>query len=192
LILSNHPLTQKMKKLALICVSDKQGIADFATTLQEKFKYQILSTGETAFVLKNSGLQVTDISSHTGSKEIMDGCITTLHPKIHGGLLCRRDNPTHLQQAIQSHIELIDLIVVNFYPFEKTIQQKNCTLEKAIEAIDIGGPAMIRSAAKNFESVTIVTDPADYPNILSALENNTLSILRKQFALKAFQKNYPI
>lgn len=177
-----------MKKLALICVSDKQGIVEFATTLQEKFKYQILSTGATASVLKNSGLEVIDISLHTSSKEIMDGRLTTLHPIVHGGLLCRRDNPTHLQQAIQSHIELIDLVAVNFHPFEKTTQLKNCTLEKATEAIDIGSPALIRSAAKNFESVTIATEPADYPLILSAVENNTLAALRKQLALKAFQK----
>jgi len=178
-----------MEKLALISVSDKSGLAVFATALVKELGYRILSTGGTAKMLREAGLAVTDVSEHTGSPEIMEGRVKTLHPKIHGGLLCRRDSHEHLAQAHENGIGLIDLVVVNLYPFEQTVARPTCTFEEAIENIDIGGPSMLRSAAKNHESVTVVCDPADYSRVLAAMGDDVvLKKLRRELALKVFQR----
>ncbi|HTT58147.1 MAG TPA: bifunctional phosphoribosylaminoimidazolecarboxamide formyltransferase/IMP cyclohydrolase [Opitutaceae bacterium] len=178
-----------MEKLALLSVSDKRGLAEFATALVRRFGYRILSTGGTAKLLAGAGLPVTEVSQHTGFPEIMEGRVKTLHPKIHGGLLCRRDRPGHLREAEANGIALIDLVVVNLYPFEQTVARPGVELEEAIENIDIGGPSMLRSAAKNHESVTVVCDPADYDPVLAALEKPAeLPALRRRLALKVFQR----
>ncbi len=178
-----------MPKFALLSVSDKTGLVDFATALVRTHGYTLLSTGGTAKLLAEKGLPVTEVSQHTGFPEIMEGRVKTLHPKIHGGLLCRRDKADHLAQAQANQIELIDLVVVNLYPFEQTVAKANVHFEEAIENIDIGGPSMLRSAAKNHESVTVVCDPADYSSVLAAFANPTaLSALRRKLALKVFQR----
>jgi phosphoribosylaminoimidazolecarboxamide formyltransferase/IMP cyclohydrolase len=181
-----------MAKLALLSVSDKQGLVEFATALVRDLGYTLLSTGGTAKLLFENGLPVTEVGKHTGFPEIMEGRVKTLHPKIHGGLLCRRDKPEHLAQAQQNGIELIDLVVVNLYPFEQTVAKPHVELEEAIENIDIGGPSMLRSAAKNHESVTVVCDPADYAGVLAALTagegSAALGELRRELALKVFQR----
>ena len=179
-------------KLALLSVSDKQGLAAFAEVLCRRHGYTLLSTGGTARLLQEKGLPVTEVGRHTGFPEIMDGRVKTLHPKIHGGLLCRRDKPEHLAQAEANGIALIDLVVVNLYPFEQTVARPDVSLEEAIENIDIGGPSMLRSAAKNRESVTVVCDPADYGAVLAAMEepagSGALAALRRRLALKVFQR----
>lgn len=156
---------------ALISVSDKTGIVDFARVLQG-FNIEIISTGGTAKSLRDAGIEVRDVSDVTGFPELMDGRVKTLHPKIHGGLLGIRDNPEH-QAAMREHgIEQIDLVVVNLYPFEATIAREGVSLEEAIEQIDIGGPAMIRSAAKNFASVAAVTARESWPEIIDEMKLN--------------------
>jgi phosphoribosylaminoimidazolecarboxamide formyltransferase/IMP cyclohydrolase len=178
-----------MEKLALLSVSDKRGLVEFATALVNRFGYRILSTGGTAKLLAERGLPVTEVSQHTGFPEIMEGRVKTLHPKIHGGLLCRRDKPDHLRQAEANGIALIDLVVVNLYPFEETVARPGVKFEEAIENIDIGGPSMLRSAAKNHESVTVVCDPADYEPVLKAMESpGALAEIRRKLALKVFQR----
>lgn len=187
-----------MAKLALLSVSDKRGLVEFATALVQQHGYTLLSTGGTAKLLAEKGLPVTEVSQHTGFPEIMEGRVKTLHPKIHGGLLCRRDKPEHLEQAKKNNIEMIDLVVVNLYPFEQTVAKKDVHFEEAIENIDIGGPSMLRSAAKNHESVTVVVDAGDYDAVLAALaaeKGNAgatpmpqLRELRRKLALKVFQR----
>lgn len=178
-----------MKKLALLSVSDKAGILGFARELVETHEYSLLSTGGTARALLEAGLPVTEVGEHTGFPEIMDGRVKTLHPIIHGGLLCRRDKASHLQEAEANQIDLIDLVVVNLYPFEETVARAGVTREEAIEQIDIGGPSMLRSAAKNHQSVTVVTDPADYSAVLEAFSNpETLPALRRTLARKVFSR----
>jgi phosphoribosylaminoimidazolecarboxamide formyltransferase/IMP cyclohydrolase len=178
-----------MEKLALLSVSDKRGLVEFATALVQQHGYRILSTGGTAKLLAEKGLPVTEVSQHTGFPEIMEGRVKTLHPKIHGGLLCRRDKPDHLAQARVNGIALIDLVVVNLYPFEQTVAKPGVHFEEAIENIDIGGPSMLRSAAKNHESVTVVCDPTDYATVLQALAApGELVALRQKLALKVFQR----
>ncbi|MEI6107312.1 MAG: bifunctional phosphoribosylaminoimidazolecarboxamide formyltransferase/IMP cyclohydrolase [Opitutae bacterium] len=178
-----------MEKLALLSVSDKRGLAEFAAGLVRQHGYRLLSTGGTAKLLAEAGLPVTEVGTHTGFPEIMEGRVKTLHPKIHGGLLCRRDKPEHLAQAERNGIALIDLVVVNLYPFEQTVAKPHVEFEEAIENIDIGGPSMLRSAAKNHASVTVVCDPADYAAVLSALDQPAeLIALRRQLALKVFQR----
>lgn len=178
-----------MEKLALLSVSDKRGLVEFASVLVRRHGYRLLSTGGTARLLAEAKLPVTEVSQHTGFPEIMEGRVKTLHPKIHGGLLCRRDKPEHLAQAEKNDIALIDLVVVNLYPFEQTVAKPHVEFEEAIENIDIGGPSMLRSAAKNHESVTVVCDPADYDAVLAALgEPAKLSELRRRLALKVFQR----
>ncbi len=178
-----------MVKLALLSVSDKRGLASFARALVEKHGYRLLSTGGTARLLVENGLPVTEVGDHTGSPEIMDGRVKTLHPKIHGGLLCRRDNEEHMAQARGHGIDLIDLVVVNLYPFEETVARPRVTMEEAIENIDIGGPSMLRSAAKNHQSVTVVCDPGDYDRVLAAMEaESALEPLRRELARKVFQR----
>lgn len=177
-----------MEKRALLSVSDKTGLADFARSLAGR-GYQLLSTGGTAKLLRDAGLTVTDVSEYTGFPEMMEGRLKTLHPKIHGGLLCRRDNAEHLKQAKEHGIGMIDIVVVNLYPFEQTVTKPTCTLPEAIENIDIGGPSMLRSAAKNHAAVTVLCDPADYPRVLAVLDDEAALIaLRRELALKVFQR----
>ena len=175
-----------MSKRALISVSDKSGLAEFAAGLVE-LGFEILSTGGTAKTLRAANVPVTDVSSVTGFPEMMDGRVKTLHPAIHGGLLARRDVPEHLM-ALEAHgIEPIDLVCVNLYPFEATVAQPDVTLEEAVENIDIGGPSMVRSAAKNFDAVTIVVDPGDYEAVLQELRSGATGLeTRKQLAVKAY------
>src|SRR5438552_3316517 len=175
---------------ALISVSDKAGIADFARAL-EKQGVDIISTGGTAELLRKKGVPVREISSFTGYPEVLEGRVKTLHPRVHGGLLYKRDNPKHEKEAREQGFEPIDLVVVNLYPFEQTIAKPDVTLAEAIENIDIGGPSMIRSAAKNYESVTVVVDPADYNLVLETMHDNdgeTTLELRERLAIKAFVK----
>lgn len=153
---------------ALISVSHKEGIIDFARELA-KLNIEILSTGGTAKLLRDGGVPVKDVSEFTGFPEMLDGRVKTLHPKVHGGLLGRRSNPDHVRQMKQYGIEPIDLVVVNLYPFEQTIAKAGCTLGEAIENIDIGGPTMLRSAAKNYTDVAVVVSPNDYGRVLDEL-----------------------
>ncbi len=154
---------------ALISVSDKTGILEFSRELHA-LGIQLLSTGGTAKLLADNGLPVTEVADHTGFPEMLDGRVKTLHPKIHGGLLARRDTPEHMA-AIQAHgIATIDLLIVNLYPFENTVAKTDCTLEDAIENIDIGGPAMVRSAAKNWKDVGVLTDASQYAGVLAELK----------------------
>ncbi len=175
---------------ALISVSDKSGIAKFARAL-ERQGVDIISTGGTAELLRKEKIPVRDISSFTAFPEVLEGRVKTLHPRVHGGLLYKRGNPKHEAEARECGFEPIDLVVVNLYPFEKTIQKPDVTLAEAIENIDIGGPSMIRSAAKNYESVTVVVDPADYDSVLENMRENsgeTTLKLREHLAIKAFIK----
>jgi len=175
---------------ALISVSDKTGIVDFARKLKE-FEVEIISTGGTAEALREAGIEVRGVSDVTGFPEMMDGRVKTLHPKIHGGLLGMRDNPEH-QTAMQDHgVEPIDMVVVNLYPFEQTIKRAEVTLEQAIEQIDIGGPAMIRSAAKNFRDVAVITGVDEYGAVAEELAANNCSLslhTRRRLAEKAFAR----
>lgn len=159
-------------KRALISVSDKTGLVDFAKGLS-LLGVEILSTGGTAELLRSAKIKVQDVSEYTGFPEMLDGRVKTLHPKIHGGLLAVRDNPEHMKQLSAYGIGLIDMVVVNLYPFEKTIQKKNISLEDAIENIDIGGPSMLRSAAKNYKSVAVICNVERYNEVLSELKNNS-------------------
>lgn len=156
---------------ALISVSDKTGIVEFAQDLA-KLGVEILSTGGTAKALKDAGLGVKDVSEHTGFPEMMDGRLKTLHPKVHGGLLWRRDNPKDKEEIEKHGIESIDMVVVNLYPFEQTVSKPDVKFEEAIENIDIGGPTMLRAASKNFKDVTVVVDPADYKKVLDEMNSN--------------------
>ncbi len=177
---------------ALISVSDKHGIVDFARQLADA-GVALLSTGGTAKLLREAGLAVTDVSEHTGSPEILDGRVKTLHPKVHGGLLARRDSTEHMQTIAEHGIERIDLLVVNLYPFQQTIARPDCTLQEAIENIDIGGPAMVRAAAKNHGNeaggVAVVTDPDDYASIIEEMragDGGISAATRFSLAVKAF------
>ncbi len=176
-----------MIKRALISVSDKTGIAELAKALADK-NVEILSTGGTAQLIRDHGVEVKDVTDYTGFPEMMNGRVKTLHPKIHGGLLALRDNQEHMSVASENDIQMIDLVVVNLYPFEATIQKEGVTLEEAIENIDIGGPSMLRSAAKNYQSVTVVTDPADYERVLDEIESegDTSLETRRYLAEKVF------
>ena len=159
-------------KRALISVSDKTGLVEFAKGLQ-KLGVEIISTGGTAVLLRSSNLKVQEVSEYTGFPEMLDGRVKTLHPKIHGGLLALRDNPDHMKQIAAHDIGTIDMVVVNLYPFEKAIQKKNISLEDAIENIDIGGPSMLRSAAKNYKSVAVICNVERYNEVLNELNNNS-------------------
>jgi len=153
---------------ALISVSHKEGILDFAKEL-EKLGIEILSTGGTAKLLRDGGVKVKDVSEFTGFPEMLDGRVKTLQPKVHGGILGRRNNPDHVKQMNKYGIEPIDLVVVNLYPFEQTVAKPGCTLDEAIENIDIGGPTMLRSAAKNYTDVAVVVSPRDYGRVLEEI-----------------------
>ena len=173
---------------ALLSVSDKSGLLDFARGLEAK-GVEILSTGGTAKHLADNGVKVKDVSDYTGFPELFDGRVKTLHPKVHGGLLQRRDDDQDKRDASKHEIPVIDLVVVNLYPFEQTVAKKDVTLEQAIENIDIGGPSMLRSAAKNHKWVTVVCDPADYPVVLGELdehEGDTSLATRERLACKVF------
>lgn len=174
-----------MKKRALLSVSDKTGLVDFAQGLIEA-NYQLISTGGTLSALQDAGIEVLPVSSVTNFEEILDGRVKTLHPKIHGGLLARRELPEHQKQLEQFNITPIDLVAVNLYPFKETIAKPDITEQDAIENIDIGGPTMLRAAAKNFESVTVVVDPADYEQVLDHLNTDSVE-LRKKLAAKVFR-----
>ena len=174
-------------KRALVSVSDKTGVVDMAKGLAA-LGAEILSTGGTAKVLRDAGVAVTDVAAYTGSPEILDGRVKTLHPKIHGGLLGRRSVPAHVSQMQQHGIGPIDVVVVNLYPFEATISKPDCPFEDAIENIDIGGPSMLRSAAKNHDDVVVIVDPTDYARVLEALKASTVDhALRRELAMKVFQ-----
>ena len=177
-----------MLKRALLSVSDKTGIVDFARGL-EKLDVQIISTGGTARILRDSGVSVTDVSEVTGFPEMMGGRVKTLHPMIHGGILCVRDDHDHMSEAQKVSVELIDLVAVNLYPFEITVSKEGVLLDEAIENIDIGGPAMLRSAAKNYQSVTVICDPGDYGHVLKELRSGGMvsQKTREHLAVKAFR-----
>ncbi|SFH40059.1 IMP cyclohydrolase /phosphoribosylaminoimidazolecarboxamide formyltransferase [Nitrosospira sp. Nsp14] len=175
-------------KQALISVSDKIGIVEFARELS-RLGVAILSTGGTAKLLKDAGLSVTEVGDYTGFPEMLDGRVKTLHPKIHAGILARQDLPEHMATMEKAAIPTIDLVVVNLYPFTQTVARPDCTFEEAIENIDIGGPAMVRAAAKNYKSVTVVTDPADYAPLLREIKSSGRTVspeLRFHLACKAF------
>jgi phosphoribosylaminoimidazolecarboxamide formyltransferase/IMP cyclohydrolase len=174
---------------AIISVTDKSGIVEFVNSLSG-LGVQILSTGGTARALREGGLSVTDISDYTGFPEMMDGRVKTLHPKVHGGLLGLRDNPEHVEMMKAHGIKTIDMVVVNLYQFEKTVAKEGVTLEEAIENIDIGGPSMLRSSAKNFRYVTVIVDPADYEVVLREMKKTggeTTLKTRFRLARKVFQ-----
>ncbi|MBE6320050.1 MAG: bifunctional phosphoribosylaminoimidazolecarboxamide formyltransferase/IMP cyclohydrolase [Bacteroidales bacterium] len=176
-----------MAKRALVSVSDKTGLVDFVKGLQAA-GWEIIATGGTQKLLEDSGVKTIGISDVTGFPEICDGRVKTLHPKVHGGLLARRDEPSHLQALQENGIEFIDLVCVNLYPFRETIAKEGTTMAEAIEKIDIGGPSMLRSAAKNYNDVTIVCDPADYDTILAEINatGNTTLETRLQLSAKAY------
>ena len=174
---------------ALVSVSDKEGLADFISEVREalarhNLTLEILSTGGTAKALRGAGFEVVDVAEYTGSPEILDGRVKTLHPKIHAGLLAR-DIEAHLRQIGEQHIALINMVVVNLYPFQRTVARPECTLEDAIENIDIGGPSMLRSAAKNHERVTVVCDPQDYATVLEELRWHGATTRDTRMALAA-------
>ncbi|MGA1418127.1 MAG: bifunctional phosphoribosylaminoimidazolecarboxamide formyltransferase/IMP cyclohydrolase, partial [Gemmatimonadaceae bacterium] len=154
--------------VALLSVSDKSGLIPFAQGLRD-LGFTLLSTGGTAKALREAGLEVTDVSEATQFPEMLDGRVKTLHPVVHGGLLARRDLPTHMAAIAAHGIEPIDLVCVNLYPFRETAAKPGIHADEVIEQIDIGGPSMLRSAAKNFDSVTVVVDPSDYDRVLDAL-----------------------
>ncbi len=170
-------------KRAIISVTDKSGVQEFAKALQE-MGVEIVSTGGTARVIREAGVTVKDVSELTGFPEMMNGRVKTLHPKVHGGILALRDNPEHVAQMKENGIPEIDLVVVNLYAFEKTVAREGVTLSEAIENIDIGGPTLLRSSAKNFKFVTVVVDPADYDKILKEMrENNGATTIKTRFEL---------
>ena len=180
----------KAIKRVLVSVSDKTGIVEFVRELKN-FDVEIISTGGTAKTLRDAGIEVRDISDVTGFPEMMDGRVKTLHPRVHGGLLALRDNPEHVAAMQQHGIEPIDMVVVNLYPFAETIAREDVTRDEAIEQIDIGGPAMIRSAAKNANDVAVVVDPAQYPSLIDELRQNAGAIsipTLQRLAIDAFRK----
>jgi phosphoribosylaminoimidazolecarboxamide formyltransferase/IMP cyclohydrolase len=156
---------------ALMSVTDKSGLVEFATFLAG-YQVEILSTGGTAKLLRDHGVPVVEVSDYTGFPEMLDGRVKTLHPKIHGGILGRRDLASHQEQMAAQGIAPIDLVVVNLYQFEQAVAKPGCTLEDAIENIDIGGPTLLRAAAKNYQAVTVVVDPADYAPIMAEMKLN--------------------
>ncbi|MFM7697265.1 MAG: bifunctional phosphoribosylaminoimidazolecarboxamide formyltransferase/IMP cyclohydrolase, partial [Limnohabitans sp.] len=174
---------------ALISVSDKTGIVELARALHD-LGMQLVSTGGTADLLRSQGLPVREVAEVTGFAEMLDGRVKTLHPKVHGGLLARRDLPQHMQALQDNGIDTIDVLVVNLYPFEATVAMPDCTLDDAIENIDIGGPAMVRSAAKNWKHVAVLTDATQYPSVIDEWrEHQGLShSTRFKLAVAAFNR----
>ncbi len=175
---------------AIISLSDKSGIVQFAKDLQA-FGVEILSTGGTAKTLRESGLKIMDVSEYTGFPEMLDGRVKTLHPKIHGGLLGIRDNPEHAKKMKEHGIIPTDMVVVNLYPFEATVAKPSCTLEEAIENIDIGGPSMLRAAAKNYPYVTVIVDPVDYKTVLEEMKKSG-GVVSKETNFRLAKKVYQL
>jgi len=176
-------------KRALISVSDKAGVLDLAKELNS-FGVELLSTGGTAKMIRDAGIPVMDVSDYTGFPEMMNGRVKTLHPKVHGGLLGLRDNPEHVDAMVKHDIEPIDMVVVNLYPFEATVAKEDCSLIDAIENIDIGGPTMLRSAAKNNKFVTVMVDPTDYESVIAEMKQNTGEVSEEtnfKLAVKVYQ-----
>lgn len=173
---------------ALISLTDKSGIEEFARFLAE-MGVEILSTGGTAKKMRDSGIAVTDVSEFTGFPEMLDGRVKTLHPLVHGGILNQRENAEHQRQCSEHGIKPIDIVAVNLYAFEKTVAKADCTLPEAIENIDIGGPTLLRASAKNFQDVTVIVDPADYPQVMHEIREsgNTTLATRFRLAVKVFQ-----
>jgi phosphoribosylaminoimidazolecarboxamide formyltransferase/IMP cyclohydrolase len=177
-------------KRAVISVSNKAGIEELAKALR-LMDVQILSTGGTAKALRNAGVSVIDVSEYTGFPEMLEGRVKTLHPKIHGGLLCRRDNLEDMEEIKKHGIDTIDMVVVNLYPFEETVSKLGVTLAEAIENIDIGGPTMLRSASKNFRDVAVIVDPSDYKKIIremKKLKGDLSYKTRLRLAKKVFKR----
>ncbi|MCI5133040.1 MAG: IMP cyclohydrolase [Candidatus Electrothrix sp. EH2] len=173
---------------ALISLTDKSGIEDFAKALTD-MGIEILSTGGTARKMRDNGIAVTDVSEFTGFPEMLDGRVKTLHPLVHGGILNQRANADHQQQCAEHGIKPIDIVAVNLYTFGKTVADQNCSLADAIENIDIGGPTLLRASAKNFHDVTVIVDPADYDQVLQEIRETGNTALKTRFrlAVKVFQ-----
>ncbi len=177
-----------MNPIALLSVSNKDGLVPLAQALTQLYGFKIISSGGTANALESANIPVERVSNYTGAKEILGGRVKTLHPKIHGGILAKKKDPSHQSDLEKEGIQQIDLVVVNLYPFKETVADPNVQLEKALENIDIGGPAMIRAAAKNYESVSILTDPKQYEPFLEKLQSGEISqITKAELALEAFQ-----
>ena len=180
---------QRNIQRAILSVTDKSGLVEFAQKLQD-FGVEVLSTGGTARLLREGGVTVQDVSDFTGFPEMLDGRVKTLHPKVHAGILAQRSNPDHMKTMASHHLKVIDMVVVNLYAFEKTVAREDCTLEEAVESIDIGGPTMLRAAAKNYQDVAVVVDPGDYGAILDEMQasGGQLSLeTRFRLAKKVFQ-----
>ena len=167
---------------ALISLTDKSGIEGFASELAG-LGIELLSTGGTAKKLRDAGLKVMDVSEFTGFPEMLDGRVKTLHPKVHGGILNQRENEDHKRQCAEHGLKNIDIIAVNLYAFNKTVENPDCSLADAIENIDIGGPTMLRAAAKNFQDVTVIVDPADYPRVIQEIREKGNTTLKTRFYL---------
>ncbi|CAD5909861.1 Bifunctional purine biosynthesis protein PurH [Planktothrix agardhii] len=179
-----------MARLALLSVSDKRGLIEFAKNLVEELGFDLISSGGTATALKSAGLAVTKVSDYTGFPEILGGRVKTLHPRIHGGILARRDVPQDLSELETHNIRAIDLVVVNLYPFEQTIAKPDVSLADAIENIDIGGPTLLRASAKNYAHLTVLCNPEQYGSYLEEFKqkNGEISLeFRQHCSLKAFQ-----
>ena len=172
---------------ALLSVSNKEGIVDLASSLYYDYKYDLISSGGTAKVIADAGIPVSKVSEYTGSPEILGGRVKTLHPKVHGGILAKRGDPLHDIDLKSNSIGFIDIVVVNLYPFQATVAKKDVTWVEAIENIDIGGPTMVRSAAKNHAHVSILTNPEQYDSFLEALKDDTVDEMRFNLALEAFR-----
>jgi phosphoribosylaminoimidazolecarboxamide formyltransferase/IMP cyclohydrolase len=177
----------KMQR-ALISLTDKSGIEEFAKQLQD-LGIEILSTGGTAKKMRENGIAVKDVSEFTGFPEMLDGRVKTLHPKVHGGILYLRGNVSHEEQMAEHGLQQVDLVAVNLYAFDKAKADPGCTVANAIENIDIGGPTMLRAAAKNFQYVTVIVDPADYPQVVAEIKEHGNTTLKTRFrlAVKVFQ-----
>ena len=173
---------------ALISLTDKSGIEDFARQLQD-LGIEILSTGGTAKKMRQNNIKVKDVAEFTGFPEMLDGRVKTLHPKVHAGILFLRENGSHEEQMKKHNLQQIDLVAVNLYAFDKATADPNCTVANAIENIDIGGPTMLRAAAKNFQYVTVIVDPADYPQVIAEIKEygNTTLATRFRLAVKVFK-----
>ncbi len=169
-------------KRAIISLTDKSGIENFARQLTE-LGIEILSTGGTAKKMRDNGIKVIDVADYTGFPEMLDGRVKTLHPRIHGGILAQRHNPDHQAQMAEHDLKPIDLIVVNLYDFGKATAAADCTVPNAIENIDIGGPTMLRAAAKNYQDVTVIVDPDDYPGVIAEIKETGNTTLKTRFRL---------
>ena len=172
---------------ALLSVSNKEGIVDLASSLHYDYNYDLISSGGTAKVIADADIPVSKVSEYTGSPEILSGRVKTLHPKVHGGILAQRGNPLHDIDMKSNGIGFIDIVVVNLYPFQATVAKADVTWEDAIENIDIGGPTMVRSAAKNHANVSILTNPEQYGLFIESLKDGTVDEMRPQLALEAFR-----